>query len=139
MTKLGGSRNLRTLRGKLPSRSPLSRSALQFSWSWTKGHSGNRCSWRCRDHHATPWTTGRPCTTPATQDFRRLLTQYPEVGTNCSHFKFSCRAPKIPNPWAPSAEKPKSPGAKRRNPRTRGADRRKTRTHSRRAPKIPKI
>ena len=24
----------------------------------------------------------------AAQDFRRLLTQYPEVGTNCSHFKF---------------------------------------------------
>ena len=25
------------------------------------------------------------------QDFRRLLTQYPEVGTNCSHLKFPGR------------------------------------------------
>ena len=27
----------------------------------------------------------------AAQDFRRLLTQYPEVGTNCSHFRFAGR------------------------------------------------
>ena len=27
----------------------------------------------------------------AAQDVRRLLTQYPEVGTNCSHLKFPGR------------------------------------------------
>ncbi len=27
----------------------------------------------------------------ATQDFRRIMEQYPEVGTNCSHFRFKGR------------------------------------------------
>ena len=32
----------------------------------------------------------------AAQDYRRLLNQYPEVGTNCSHLEFLVLAGRLP-------------------------------------------